>query len=193
MKRSICIALLAAGLGVPAIAAPGDKQPATKPADPKAALLRVLDVERQSQAYYRAVLNKHRPIHPFGMVYRMELRHEDVLADELKAQDISIPDDRWQARTIDVPEEKDEALAQAVEMEQKTVRAYDRAIKQTSSDDVRKTLERLRAESADHQKWFGDPESCPMPGRGGRGPGAGQGPRGPGGGRGAGAGFRAGR
>ena len=64
--------------------------------------------------------------------------------------------------------------------------------------ELKAKLTRLRDESIDHQKWFEDPESCPMggrgrggagpsPGRGRGGPGAGRGPAGgvgPGGGRG---------
>jgi hypothetical protein len=161
------------------------KAPSTRPADPKAALLAVLDVERQSQAYYRAVLNKHRPLHPFGMVYRIERQHERTLLDEFAQHAITVPADRPTAPEIAVPETRDEAIAKAVELEKKTVRAYDKAIKRTSGD-LRQTLERLRTESLDHQKWFEDPDSCPRGGGGvgvaggaGGGGGRGRGGRGP--------------
>ena len=161
------IACFAAGAAAPK----QKKSPSTRPADAKSALLALLDVERQSQAYYRAVLIKHRPFHPFGMVYHMERQHEQALVDQLKADGFAVPDDRWQAGDIDVPESRDDALAQAVALEKKTILAYDGAIKLTTSDDARVTLRRLREESVDHQQWFENPESCPMPGRGGRGPG----------------------
>jgi hypothetical protein len=146
-------------------------QPTSRPAIPRAALLAVLDVERQSQAYYRAVLDKHRPLHPFGVVYRVELRHEQVLVDELKQHAVTVPAAGDKAGNVTVPEGKAEALAQAVELEKRTVAAYDKAIRRTPAGDLRQALERLRDESVQHQKWFENPESCPA--GGGRGGGRG--------------------
>jgi rubrerythrin len=152
----------------------------TRPGGTSRALRAALDVERQSQAYYLAVLQKHRPIHPFGMVYRMERQHEQALLDELEARGITPPQDRWQNEPIAAPQTRDEALAKAIEMEKQTVAAYDRAIVVTKNAALKTTLERLRTESVDHQKWFEDPSTCPGPG-GGQGPGGGRGPGGPGG------------
>ena len=153
---------------------------ATRPVNPNAALRRVLDVERESQAYYLAVLKSYRPIHPFGMVARMEQRHEQTLLAELEQRGIDIPANRWQMQAGTVPETREEALEQAVAMEKKTIAAYDRAIKVIRNESLRQKLEQLREESIDHRKWFEDPESCPMPGpRQGRGPGPGAGSRGP--------------
>jgi hypothetical protein len=167
MKTTI-LALLVLMIAVPAVGASArePKQPTTRRSEPRAALLAVLDVERQSQAYYRAVLNKHRPFHPFGMVYRVEQRHEQVLVDELNRHAVTVPEDRSQEATVAVPEERDAALAKAVQLEKETVAAYDKAIKKVRSSDLRQTLEQLRAESADHQKWFADPDTCPMGGKG---------------------------
>jgi hypothetical protein len=169
--KLIVMALLMTGLGYSAGGAvvPGESRATSKPSDASAALLKALDVERQSQAYYGAVLNKHRPLHPFGVVYRMEQRHEQALVAELKQQSIPVPDDRWQRTTADVADERSKVLARAAELEKKTVRAYDRAIKKAPPGDVRQMLQSLRAESLEHQKWFADPETCPM-GAGGRGP-----------------------
>ena len=142
-------------------------------------------MERQSKAYYAAVLTKHRPIHPFGMVYRMERQHERAVESALKELSATVPEDASDPKAIKVPADKAAATTKAVEMEKKTVAAYDAAIKATKDADLRTTLKRLRAESVDHRKWFEDPDSCPMGGgRGaGRGPGlgrggAGRGPRG---------------
>jgi hypothetical protein len=158
----------------------GTKVAATQPAAAGAALLAVLKVERQSKAYYAAVLNKHRPIHPFGMVYRMEGRHEQQVTGALKNLSITVPPDAADAKAINVPADKAAARAKAVGLEKKTVAAYDAAIKTTKDAQLRETLKRLRAESVDHQKWFADPSTCPMGGRGqGKGQGQGAGKRGP--------------
>ena len=186
MKRVTALSfvlLLGAMLAAPAAAAAPAKvrpakSPATRPANLNTALRAVLDVERQSQAYYRAVLNKHRPLHPFGMVYRMEREHEAALLEEFAQRGIATPENRWQGTDIDVPDDRFDALKEAAELEQKTVGAYDKAIAKASGD-LKQTLARLRAESRDHQKWFEDPESCPRGGgnvaNGGRG-GPGRGP-----------------
>ena len=182
MKRVTTVSfvlLLAAMMSASVAAAPAKvrpvKPPATRPAELKAVLRAVLDVERQSQAYYRAVLNKHRPLHPFGIVYRMERDHEAALLKEFAHRGIATPEDRWQGKDIDVPDDRADALKGAAELEQKTIGAYEKAIAKASGD-LKRTLERLRAESRDHQKWFEDPESCPR-GGGGRGRGGpGRGP-----------------
>ena len=167
MNRTILL-LLALTIAAPAAGATVRvrKQPTTNSSEPRRALLAVLNVERQSKAYYEAVLKKHRPFHPFGMVYRVEQRHEQVLVDELKQHAISVPQDQSRPDAVAVPEERSAALAKAVELEKKTVAAYDKAIQRARSGDLRQTLEQLRSESADHQKWFADPDTCPMGGRG---------------------------
>ena len=82
MKRrnllvSALLMLLAIGMSRGGAVVQDEKeQPASRPANLTAALVAVLDVERQSQAYYRAVLDEHRPLYPFGIVYRAERRHE---------------------------------------------------------------------------------------------------------------------
>jgi rubrerythrin len=171
MKLSLAL-LIAAMLAAPAAAAPvrvrAAKAPTTRPTNLKSALRGVLDVERQSQAYYRAVLNKHRPLHPFGMVYRVERQHEAALLEEFTQHAIATAENRWQGKEINVPDDRAEALEQAAALEKKTVRAYDKAIAKASGD-LKQTLERLRVESRDHQKWFADPESCPRGGGGGGG------------------------
>jgi rubrerythrin len=146
MKRVTALSfvlLLGAMLAAPAAAAPAKarpvKSPATKPANVNTALRAVLDVERQSQAYYRAVLSKHRPLHPFGMVYRMERQHETALLEEFAQHAIATPENRWQGKEIDVPDDRAKALKDAAELEKKTVRAYDKAIAK-SSGDVKQTL-----------------------------------------------------
>jgi hypothetical protein len=167
MKTTI-LALLVLMMAVATVIASArePKRPMAKRSEPRAALLAVLDVERQSQAYYRAVLNKHRPFHPFGMVYRLEQRHEQVLVDELNRHGITMPEDRSQQETVSVPEERDAALAKAIELEKETIAAYDKALKKARDADLRQTLEQLRSESSDHQKWFADPDTCPTGGRG---------------------------
>jgi rubrerythrin len=180
------VLLLAAMLAAPSAAAPAKvrpvKPPATRPAELRAALRAVLDVERQSQAYYCAVLSKHRPLHPFGIVYRMEREHEAALLEEFAQRGIATPEDRWQGKDTDVPDDRSDALKEAAEFEQKTVGAYEKAIAKASGD-LKQTLERLRGESRDHQEWFEDPESCPRGGgnvaSGGRGRGRGGPGRGP--------------
>ena len=182
MTRLVCmmLALLAAA---PVFGGAAERErrgeATTRPGATNRALRAALDVERQSQAYYLAVLQKHRPIHPFGMVYRVERQHEQALLDELEARDITPPQDRWRNEPITAPQTRDEALAEAIEMEKRTVAAYDRAIAATKNAGLKLTLERLRTESADHRKWFEDPSSCPAP-SGGQGQGGGRGPGGPG-------------
>ena len=182
MKRAITISLtllIAVALVAPAAAARvrAGGHPSTRPADLKAALLAVLEVERQSQAYYRAVLNKQRPFHPFWVVLRMERQHEEALIDELRQHAIAVPENRRAVQDVEVPDDRFEALGKAVELEKKTVALYAKAVKQ-SSGDLRRTLERLRAESQDHRNWFEDPETCPSGGAG-RGSGRGRTGRGP--------------
>ena len=150
-------------------------QPTSRPQLRRTALLAVLDVERQSQAYYRGVLDKHRPLHPFGMVYRLELRHEQVLVDALKQHAVAVPEDRYGGRRAAVPDSRSEAMERAVELEKRTAAAYDKAIRRTRAVELRRTLERLRDESLEHQKWFENPDSCPGGGRRGGGGGGGGG------------------
>ena len=177
----LCIASPAVVLGQKATTRPAQKRP----------LVAVLDVERESQAYYLAVLGKHRPIHPFGMVARMETQHEQALLNELDARGVAAPADRWRGKTDGVPDTREAALAKAVEMEKKTVAAYERAMARTKDAELKAKLTKLRDESLDHQKWFEHPESCPMGGRGrgGAGPAPGRGRGGQGGGRGPAGGF----
>lgn len=165
MKSMIAIVLTLL-IALPAAQA-GRKASVVRPARARASLQAVLDVERQSQAYYLAVLNRHRPIHPFGMVYRVEVRHEQALVDQYRKLGIPVKDTEDES-SIEVPAERDKALASAVEMEKKTIAAYDTALKYAKNPELRETLERLRSDSADHEKWFTDPDSCPG---GGRGPG----------------------
>ena len=167
MKATISV-LIVLVLAVPAsAAATRGKQSATRASEVKAApLLAVLAIERESEAYYRAVLDRNRPFHPFGMIYRVEQRHEKTLVEELKQHNLAVPEDQTPRQAVDVPGDKGEALAKAVELERKTVAAYEKAIKKIRDAEPRKTLQQLRAESADHQKWFANPDTCPMGGRG---------------------------
>jgi hypothetical protein len=175
MKRLMPL-LLTLVIAVPAgAAAVGASNPSTRPARRHAVLRAVLDVERQSQAFYRAVLVKHRPLHPFGMVWRMEISHEKSLVDAMKQQTIDVPE-AAQTETIAAPDDTKECFAKAIEMEKQTIAAYDRAIERCRNDELRQVLQKLRGESVEHQKWFEDPSTCPM-GGGGRGPGFGRGPR----------------
>jgi hypothetical protein len=145
------------------------QQPATRPADPGRALLSVLDIERQSQAYYGAVLEKRRPFHPFGVVYRSGLRHERTLVDELNRLAVTVPKDKWQTASMAVPDDRAAALTKAVELEVKTIVTYDRALGQISDAGLRQIVARMRSDSADHHMWFKNPDTCP---RGGGRPGA---------------------
>ena len=161
------VAVSATAAAAPARVRAG-KTSATKPADLNAALRAVLDVERHTRAYYRTVLARHRPFHPFGVVYRAEREHEAALLEEFARRGIATPEDRWQGKEIEVPDDRTAALEQAEGLEKKTVAAYDKALAKATGD-VKQTLERLRAESRDHQRWFADPELCPRGGGGGGG------------------------
>ena len=174
----LCIASPAVALGQKATTRPAQKRP----------LVAVLDVERESQSYYLAALSKYRPIHPFGMVARMETQHERALLDELEARGVAAPVDRWKGKTDGVPDTREAALAKAVEMEKKTVAAYERAMARTKDAELKAKLTTLRDESLDHQRCFENPDECPMggPRRGGAGAAPG---RGRGGGRGPAGGF----
>jgi hypothetical protein len=124
------------------------------------------------------------------MVARMETQHEQALLNELDARGLAVPADRWRGKADGVPDTREAALAKAVEMEKKTVAAYELAMARTKDAELKAKLTKLRDESLDHQKWFEDPESCPMGGRGrgGAGPAPGRGRGGPGGAQGGGRG-----
>jgi hypothetical protein len=150
-----------------------DSPPATQPAaavGQRDAMLALLDVERQSRATYYAILERHRPIHPFGMILRQEWRHDLALVNQLMGLNVTVPANAWAGKPVDVPEDLDKARALGAELERKTIAAYVRAIEATPDGALKRQLVRMQRES-EHHLWMFENCDNDSPGSAGFAPG----------------------
>lgn len=131
--------------------------PATQPAGADEALLRLLDVERKSQAEYVAIMQRYRPIHPFGMVLRQEYEHQDQIERLLHARGVAVPVNAWAGRAIDLPSDAKAARARAAELEKLTIAAYDIALAALKDSAPKAELQSMRSDSEHHLWMF---ENC---------------------------------
>ena len=100
-----------------------------------------------------------------------EQRHEEHLLPLFERYDLAVPDDRWAPEKIELPGSVGEACRLAVEAEKSNLAMYDALLASVTQDDVRGTLEMLRARS--HERHLPAFERCAS--RTGRGGGRGEG------------------
>jgi rubrerythrin len=125
-----------------------------------------LDDERKARATYEAVVAKFGDVRPFSNIVMAETRHEEHLLPLFERYDLVVPEDRWKPERIQLPGTFGEACRLAVESEKGNVAMYDLLLASVTQEDVRGTLEMLRARSQErHLPAF---ERCASrPGRGG--------------------------
>jgi rubrerythrin len=174
MARRIPFVFIAVALLVGALALAGSTTPDLSLGQ---VLNEALDDERRARAIYEAVVAKFGDVRPFSNIVLAEARHEKHLLPLYERYDLAVPDDPWTVEKIEVPASIAESCRQAVEAEKSNVAMYDVLLASVTQEDVRGTLELLRARSLErHLPAF---ERCAGGGRQGRGrgfgPGGGQG------------------
>jgi rubrerythrin len=113
----------------------------------QAALERALDDERHAIAFYEAVMARFGERSPFSNIVHAERRHAEALLRQYARLGLEPPADRWQSRSIQVPDSFAEACDLAEIAEIRNVAMYDGLIATISDATVRTVFEQLRAAS----------------------------------------------
>jgi rubrerythrin len=142
----VAIVAVLSGIGLPAGASTKSGQEAPELSLGQV-LTEALDDERKARATYEAVLARFGEVRPFSNIVQAEQRHEEHLLPLFERYDVAVPEDPWKAESIEIPASINESCRMAVDAEKSNVAMYDVLLASVTQDDVRGTLEMLRARS----------------------------------------------
>lgn len=109
------------------------------------ALARAIADQRESLAYYRAVIAKHDAFAPFGHVSVQTNREADKFGALLEARGGEMPADTTDAGGIEVPITREQASKAAIDRMRLSIELYDELIAQAAADpEVVSELRRVR-------------------------------------------------
>lgn len=110
------------------------------------ALRAALTDERQVQAFYTAVMDRHGKVRPFINIAAAESRHEAAVVTLMNRHGIEVPP-RTGVEAPAVPDTLAESARVAAQLERDNIAMYDRLLNDVTAPDVRQTMQALRSAS----------------------------------------------
>jgi len=107
------------------------------------ALAAALDDERNTKAFYEAVMERHGKIAPFRNIANAEARHALAIERIYERYDISVPTTET-ATKFDVPDTVAEACTAALAAERENAALYQGLLETVDQEDIRRTFTKLR-------------------------------------------------
>ena len=115
----------------------------------KLALTAALEDERNTKAFYEAVMARHGKIAPFRNIANAEARHALAIERIFERYDVSVPPGEVPTK-FDVPETVAEACTAALAAERENAALYEGLMETVDQKDIRRTFTKLRSVSLEN-------------------------------------------